>query len=199
MDTSISETKQGAATSADLLQQEPHVEVIEQKPSVLSSDEERLAAVISTIGLQDKRLSGAQRKRLTRERKKREGTGRKRSLHVQPLPPRIRVRWEAVGGVKRLHSDSSTTFHEKQQPKKPRNTQVQTGSYKEAVTGIKMAIFHRRHPEVKLEQTQVYTIQTKLLTAVDATLLGETPPQFTYSKFAQGLFWITCANEPSKV
>jgi hypothetical protein len=36
------------------------------------------------------------------------------------------------------------------------------------------------------------------LTAVDETPLGETPPQFLYSKFAQGIFWITCANEPSK-
>jgi hypothetical protein len=74
MDTSISEIKQGAATSADLLQQKPHVEVTEQKSSVASSDEERLAAGISTIGLQAKRLSEAQQKRLTRERKMREGT-----------------------------------------------------------------------------------------------------------------------------
>jgi len=43
-------------------------------PSVASSDEERLAAGISTIGLQTKRLAGAQQKRLTRERKTREGT-----------------------------------------------------------------------------------------------------------------------------
>jgi hypothetical protein len=49
-----------------------------------------------------------------------------------------------------------------------------------------MAIIHRRHPEFKLELTQADTIQTKLLVAVDATPLGETPPQFLYSKFAQG-------------
>jgi hypothetical protein len=36
------------------------------------------------------------------------------------------------------------------------------------------------------------------LTAVDEAPLGETPPQFLYSKFAQGIFWITCANESSK-
>jgi hypothetical protein len=74
MDTSIFEIKQGATTSADLLQQKSHVEVIEKKPSVASSDEERLAAGISTIGLQVKRLFGAQQKRLKRERKMREGT-----------------------------------------------------------------------------------------------------------------------------
>jgi hypothetical protein len=37
------------------------------------------------------------------------------------------------GSVKRPHSDSSTPSLEKQQPKTSRNTQVQTGSYKEAV------------------------------------------------------------------
>jgi len=63
---------------------------------------------------------------------------------------------------------------------------VQTGSYKEAVAGIKMTIIHRRHPDVKLDQTQVDMIQVKRLTAVDANPLGETQPQFLYSKFAQG-------------
>jgi hypothetical protein len=59
-------TTQGAATTADLLlQQQPEMKDVEQKPSAASSDEERLAAGISTIGLQTKRLSGAQRKRLT--------------------------------------------------------------------------------------------------------------------------------------
>jgi len=102
------------------------------------------------------------------------------------------------GGVKRPHSDSSTPSLEKQQPKRPRNVQVQTGSYKEAVIGIKMAIIHRRHLDVKLDQTQVDMIQAKLLTAVDANPLGETPPQFLNSRFTQGIFWITCANESSK-
>ena len=71
-----------------------------------------------------------------------------------------------------------------------------TGSYKESVTDIRMAVIHRRHPNVKMDQTQVDTIHVKLLTAVDANPSGETPAQFLYSKFAQGLFWITCANEP---
>jgi hypothetical protein len=37
-------------------------------------EEDRLAAEISTIGLQARKLSGAQRKKLIRERKMREGT-----------------------------------------------------------------------------------------------------------------------------
>jgi len=68
MDTKTFGTKQGAATTADLSQQEPHEEDAELKSSAASSDEERLAAGISMTGLQTKRLSGAQRKRLTRQR-----------------------------------------------------------------------------------------------------------------------------------
>ena len=76
---------------------------------------------------------------------------------------------------------------------------MQTVAYKEAVTGIKMAIIHRHHPEVKLDNCQHEIIQAKLLIAVDENPLEKMPPQFLYSKFAQGVFWITCANEPSKV
>jgi hypothetical protein len=42
-------------------------------------------------------------------------------------------------------------------------------------------------------------IQIKLLNAVDGTSLEETSPQFLYSKFTHRIFWITCANEHSKV
>ena len=76
---------------------------------------------------------------------------------------------------------------------------MKTETYKEAVVGIKMVIIHRHHPDVKLDQIQNDIIQEKLLTAVDANPSGETPPQFLYSRFAQGVFWITCANESSKV
>jgi hypothetical protein len=64
MDTTEKELKQGAI--ADLLQQQ-------QKPAAYS-DEERLAAGILTTGLQTKRPSGAQRKKLIREKKMKEGT-----------------------------------------------------------------------------------------------------------------------------
>ena len=88
-------------------------------------------------------------------------------------------------GCKRPHSDSSTPSQEKQQPKKPRSTQVQTGTYKEAAVGIKMTIVHRLHPAIHLDQAQT---EERLLNAVDANPLEEAPPQFLYSKFAQGVF-----------
>jgi hypothetical protein len=63
MDTKILDNKRGAATTADLSQHEPHVEVLDLKSYVASSDEETLAASVSTIRLETKRLSGTQRKR----------------------------------------------------------------------------------------------------------------------------------------
>jgi hypothetical protein len=192
MDTIEKELKQGA--TADLLQQKLHVEVIDSKTSAAASDEERLAVGISLIGLQTKRLSGAQWKKLIRERKMREGTW---TVEKPPRKTPFQVKRTAgsSGGVKRPHSDSSPPALLKQQPKKPRNTQVQTETYKKAVTGIKMAIIHTHHPEATLDQTQINIIQAKLLTAVDANPSGEIPPQFLHSTFAQGVFLITCANE----
>jgi hypothetical protein len=63
MVTKILDTKEGAVTTANLSQHEPHVEVVDLKSSVASSDEERLAASVSTIRLQTSGLSGPQRKR----------------------------------------------------------------------------------------------------------------------------------------
>jgi hypothetical protein len=179
--TLVLKKKQAAVNLANLLQQEPQAEVTEQKLSAVSSDEEKLAAGISTIGLQAKTLSGAQRRRLMREEKMREGTWREKRPPRKTPSPQDEGAEGSSGGVKRPHSDSSTPYQEKQLPKKPRNTQVQTGTFKEAVLGIKMVIIHKRHPDVKLELTQVDVIQKRLLNAVDRTPSGETPPQFLYS------------------
>jgi hypothetical protein len=65
MDTNTFEPEREVAAPADLLQQEPHVEVVGSKSSVDLSDEERLAADVSATRLQTKKLSGAQWKRLT--------------------------------------------------------------------------------------------------------------------------------------
>jgi hypothetical protein len=195
MDMKELEPKQGATTTADLLQQKPHMEVPDLKSSSASSDEERLAAGISMIGLQTKRLSVAQRKKLIRERKMKEGTWTVEKPKRKTPPSQAKRVAGSSGGVKRPHSDSSTPSLEKQQPKKPRNTQVQTETNKQAVVGIKMAIIHRHHLDVQLDQTQIDMIQAKHLTAVDVNPLGETPPQFLHSKSAQGVFWITCAKD----
>jgi hypothetical protein len=60
-----------------------------------------------------------------------------------------------------------------------------------------MAIIHRRHPEVKLDQTQVDMIQENLYCG-GCEPFGRDTAVILHSKFAQGVFWITCVNEPSK-
>ena len=201
MNTTELESKQEADSSADLpTQPQPQLKVVEPKPSAASTDEEKLVAGISMIGLQTKRLSGAQWRKLIRERKMKEGTWKDEKLPGKTPSSRAKGVAEGSEGVQRPYSDSSTPSRDTLKTKKPRSTQVQTVAYKEAVTGIKTAIIHSHHPEVKLDNCQHEINQAKLLSAVDVNPLEKTPPpQFLYSKFAQGVFWITCANEPSKV
>jgi hypothetical protein len=74
MNTNEPKSKQGTDSSIDLpIQLHPQMKDVEPKLST-ASDEQRLVAGTSTVDLQTRRLSGAQRKRLTRERKMREGT-----------------------------------------------------------------------------------------------------------------------------
>jgi hypothetical protein len=104
MDTKVMDLKQGA--TADLLQQKPHVEAVDS-----------LAAGISTTGLQTKRLSGAQREKLNREGKMREGTWTvEKHPRITPLS-HVKGIAGSSGGANRPHSDSSTPSLEKQQPK----------------------------------------------------------------------------------
>jgi hypothetical protein len=114
MDTREMELKQGAAT--DLLQQEPHVEVADSGTSAVSSDEERLAAGISTTGLEAKGPSGAQRRRLTREGGMKEGSWTAERPPGGAPSSRVKGKAGGGGGVKGPHSDSSTPSLEGQQP-----------------------------------------------------------------------------------
>jgi hypothetical protein len=113
MDTNVNKPRQGE--SADLSQQEPHTEVVE-KNSATSSEKERLAAGISAIELQTKRLSGAQRKKLMRERKMKEGTWTAEIPQRKTPPFQAKGATGNSGDMKRPHSDSSTPSQEKQQP-----------------------------------------------------------------------------------
>jgi hypothetical protein len=79
------------------------VEVVYLKSSVASSNEERLAAGISTIGLQTKRISGAQRKRLIRERKMKEGTWTEKKPPIKTPSSEDKGTVGSSGGVKRPH------------------------------------------------------------------------------------------------
>jgi hypothetical protein len=119
--------KQGAA--ADLLQQGPHVEVADSGTSAVSSDEERLAAGMSTFGLQAKGPSGAQRRRLTREGGMKEGTWTAKRPPGRAPSSRVKGTAGGGGGVKGPHSDSSTPSLEGQQPPPKKKTKTLSQEY----------------------------------------------------------------------
>jgi hypothetical protein len=177
------ESSHGTVTSVDLLRQDPTEESAEPKPSVASPEEEKLATGVSAIGLKIKRLSGAQRRKLNREKKKKEGTWMERKPPSKYPKSGARSDAGSIGSVKRPHSDSSKPTMKRQHSKKPRSAVAQTGSYTEAVAGIKMAVIDKRHPEVKLDQTQAEIIQAKLVAAVHAHPVEETPLRYLNSKF----------------
>ena len=171
MNKTVLETKQGADSSADLpTQPQPQLKVVEPKPSAGSSYGEKLVTGFSIIRVKNKRLSGAQRRKLIGERKMKKGTWKDERPPGKTPSSRDKGEAECSGGVRRPNSDSSTPSRETQQTKKPRSTQAQNAAYKEAVTGIKMAIIHKHHPEVKLEDCQNEIIQAKRLSAVNETL-----------------------------
>ena len=89
---------------------------------------------------------------LSRERKIREGTWTEKKPPGKSPSTQSKDGAGCSGGVKRPHSDSSTPLLEKTAYKKPRNAKVQSRRYKRAVVGIKMAIIHTNHPDVKLDQ-----------------------------------------------
>jgi hypothetical protein len=72
------------------------------------------------IGLQAKRLSGAQTKKLIKERNMKEGTWTEEKPNRKNPPSLDKGKAGSSEGVKRPHSDSSTPSQEKQQPNKPR-------------------------------------------------------------------------------
>jgi hypothetical protein len=78
--------------------------------------------------LRSNKISGAQRKKLVKERKMKEGTWIEIPNRNTP-PSQDRGTAGNSGGVKRPHTDSSTPPKEKQQSKRPRSTQMQTGNY----------------------------------------------------------------------
>jgi hypothetical protein len=89
----------------------------DQMSTTASSEEDRLAAGISTIGLQARKLSGAQRKKLMKEKKMREGTWTDSNPPRETPPSQDREVAGSSGGVKKPHSESGTPSAEKQQTK----------------------------------------------------------------------------------
>ncbi|KAJ8930180.1 hypothetical protein NQ314_017044 [Rhamnusium bicolor] len=148
-------------------------------------------ASVETMRLKYKKISGAQKRRLRKEAKIAAGTW----TTEKPCGPHKNQESASLNGDnKRPHSDSSTPPVAKQAPKRHRSTNVQTVSYRDAVTTLKMAVIQQGHPDVTLNQEQGDLIQARVIAAIDAIPEGERSPQFHHSKFEGGILWMTCAN-----
>jgi hypothetical protein len=80
-----------------------------------ASDEQRLVAGTSMVDLQTRQLSGAQQKRLTQERKMREGTWTAEKPTGKSSSSQVKRMAKGSGNVRRPHSNSSTPSQDKQQ------------------------------------------------------------------------------------
>jgi hypothetical protein len=117
MDTVIDEREKAAAVAADLLQQDFYAEAVDSKNSVLSRDEEILAASLR-LDCKPRESREHNGKMLLKQEKSKEGT---RTVENPPRKTRSQEKGAAgsSGSVNRPHSDSSTTPLTKQQPKSP--------------------------------------------------------------------------------
>jgi hypothetical protein len=94
--------------AADLIQQDSLVESVGFESFALPSDEDGLAAGVFTTRLQTSRLSGAQRKKLIKVKKMKEGTWTVEKPTGKTPSSQEKVVAGSSGDVKRPHSDSST-------------------------------------------------------------------------------------------
>lgn len=148
-----------------------------------------------------KKLSGAQIRKLMKERKIAAGTWTaEKPTRKSRGKPEVGVKKQTTEGnkatshegKKRPRDDSKTP----PQPKKWRKTGKPTGSYSEVASEFRMAVIDRRHPEVLLDQGQADLIQNFLVDEMDeAPCSSENPLQFTKTTFGGGVLWMTCANE----
>lgn len=168
------------------------------------TSEKDLVERVTSMNLKTKKLSGAQRKKLTKQKKIAEGTWtaenpRKRPRKKEEIP---KEKGEEVasgsGAKKRPLSDSTTPPSLGRNVKKSRGSHERTGTYSDVASGHKMAVVHKRHPDGTLTQDQADLIQGKVLEAVDNIQPGEQPPQFLGSKFVCGVITMTCANETTR-
>ncbi|VEN35377.1 unnamed protein product [Callosobruchus maculatus] len=169
---------------------------------------------VQGMGLQMRpRLSGAQRRKLVKERKMAEGTwteknprkkapGHKKGERRPPAKPSGAVKdlnkagpkGKGRVGDKRPRDDSKTP---PQTSKKPRQDKGPSLTYSE-VASNRMAVVHRLHPDIILEKGQADLISERLLKVLDEDS-STSPIQFINSTYSGGALWITCANEATGV
>lgn len=166
-----------------------------------NKDTAKLIEGMENIDLTKKtKLSGAQRKKLIRERKMAAGTW----TAENPAKQKRLEQKRRQGGVgpsgednqkKRPRPDSQTP-PSRPNVKRARNTEVSTGTYSETARGIRMAVINRRHPDVLMNQEQSELVQNAIVEALYQTPSGSgSALQFERTSFSAGVLSMTCANE----
>lgn len=102
----------------------------------------------------------------------------------------IREQEKSIGGAKRQRSDDSI-------PDNPPKRKADM-SYRDAVTGIKVAIAAVNFPEEELSLEQLNKVDDAIMNAVEKIPIEGTRVSFSYCSFKPGYMVLTCVNEESK-
>lgn len=99
-----------------------------------------------------------------------------------------------TGTPKRHRSDNSTPQEVKRPSKKVKGTVKETHSFKDAVTGFKMA-FVDEDPEKMMTEEETGKIKAWILQKIDDLPLGTMSPRFTECRHRGGALLITCSDQ----
>lgn len=135
------------------------------------------------------KLSGSMRRKL-----KKTARGAKTSTVLKATPKGADAK---AGTPKRHRSDNSTPQEEKRPSKKVKGTVKETHSFKDAVTGFKMA-FVDEDPEKMMTEEETGKIKAWILQKIDDLPLGTTSPRFTECRHRGGALLITCSDQATR-
>lgn len=160
-----------------------------------------------------KKLSGAQRKKLMKEKLAKRGEkfqpAKWRPSHYAKLSQPKEGAETPDGGAKRSRSDgSSPRSAEAREKKRPRTGGVEPGgsqsipgtstqSYRDTVTNIRMSVTSTQFPDVKLTAEQSNLIEDALVDAM-VPLESGALPKLCGNFLERGVFTLACKNEETK-
>lgn len=159
-----------------------------------------------------KKLSGAARRKLRKEKIRQEQGGKTGPRLAQlgdGSTPKANLPGTSKGpqgsyqrqGVKRDRSEGSTPEGPKkcQQPKKRGRVSNDPGtSYAAALKDTKIAILPHGYPETSLSESQGELIKNALINALDEIAEGQQPPRFSGVYFRGGFLLASCADQATK-
>ena len=167
-----------------------------------------ISAEVEKMDLQEgkkKKLSGAQQRKLIKERKMAAGTWteEKPQKMDRDKQTKVGVKEQTTGSKKGVEKDREGKKRPREVTKTPTPRAFKkpraTGQYSEVASGLRMAVIDRRHPEVTLDQGQADLIQERIVDALDnAASSSSNPLQFARTTFSGGVLWMTCHNEATK-